>query len=151
MSDSLWLHGLQHARPPCPSKSPGARSNSCPSSWWCHPTISSSVAPFSCSQGTTKLLNFFYSCCNILHSHKKCTCSNFSTTLLLLLLLLNPAAAAKLLQLCLTVRPHRWQPTVPTVPGILQARILEWVAISFSNAWKWKVKVKLLSGITIKS
>ena len=39
-------HGLQHSRPPCPSPTPGACSNSCPSSWWCHPTISSSVVPF---------------------------------------------------------------------------------------------------------
>ena len=47
MSDSLWLHGLQHARLPCPSPAPRTYSNSCPSSWWCHPTISSSVVPFS--------------------------------------------------------------------------------------------------------
>ena len=47
MSDSLWSHGLQHARLLCPSLSPGVCSNSCPLSWWCHPTISSSVAPFS--------------------------------------------------------------------------------------------------------
>ena len=47
MSDSLWSHGLQHARVPCPSPTPGAHSNSCPSSRWCHPTISSSVVPFS--------------------------------------------------------------------------------------------------------
>ena len=47
MSDSLWPHGLQHARPPCPSPIPGVYSNSCPLSWWCHPTISSSVVPFS--------------------------------------------------------------------------------------------------------
>ena len=47
MSDSLQPHGLQHARLPCPSPTPGAYSNSCPSSWWCPPTISSSVAPFS--------------------------------------------------------------------------------------------------------
>ena len=51
VSDSLWLHRLQHAKPPCPSPAPGACSNSCPSSRWCHPTSSSSVAPFSsCSQ-----------------------------------------------------------------------------------------------------
>ena len=49
MSDSLQPHGLQHARPPCPSPTPEACSNSCPSSWWCHPTISSSVVPFSSS------------------------------------------------------------------------------------------------------
>ena len=47
MSDSLWPHGLQHARLPCPSPTPGACSNSCSLSRWCHPTISSSVVPFS--------------------------------------------------------------------------------------------------------
>ena len=51
VSNSLWPHGLQHARPRCPSPTPRAYSNSCPSSWWCHPTISSSVIPFfSCLQ-----------------------------------------------------------------------------------------------------
>ena len=43
VSDSLWPHGLQHARPPCPSPTPGVYSNSCPSNQWCHPNISSSV------------------------------------------------------------------------------------------------------------
>ena len=47
MSDSLWPHGPQHTRPPCPSPTPRAYSNSCPLSQWCHPTISSSVVPFS--------------------------------------------------------------------------------------------------------
>ena len=47
VSDSLRPHWLQHARLPCPSPTPGAYSNSCPSSQWCHPTISSSVIPFS--------------------------------------------------------------------------------------------------------
>jgi len=46
-SDSLRPHGLQHARLPCPSPTPRACSNSCPSSRWCHPTVSSSVIPFS--------------------------------------------------------------------------------------------------------
>ena len=46
-SDSLWPHGLQHTRPPCPSPTPGVYSNSCPLSWWCHPTILYSVVPFS--------------------------------------------------------------------------------------------------------
>ena len=50
-SDSLWPHESQHARPPCPSPSPGVHSDSCPSSKWCHPAILSSVAPFcSCPQ-----------------------------------------------------------------------------------------------------
>ena len=47
VSNSLRPHELQHARPPCPSPTPGVHSNSCPSSWWCHPAISSSVIPFS--------------------------------------------------------------------------------------------------------
>ena len=47
MSDSLRPHGLQHARPPCPSPTPRVYSNSCPTSWRCHPNISSSVVPFS--------------------------------------------------------------------------------------------------------
>ena len=50
MSDSLQPQGLQHTRLPCPSPTPGACSNSCPSSQWYHPTISSSVIPFSCPQ-----------------------------------------------------------------------------------------------------
>ena len=47
VSDSLWPHGLQHARAPCPSPAPRVYSNSCPLSQWCHPTSSSSVIPFS--------------------------------------------------------------------------------------------------------
>ena len=47
VSDFLQPHELQHARPPCPSPTPEVYSNSCPSSWWCHPDISSSVIPFS--------------------------------------------------------------------------------------------------------
>ena len=47
VSDSLWPHELQHARPPWPSPTPRAYPNSCPLSRWCHPTISSSVVPFS--------------------------------------------------------------------------------------------------------
>ena len=45
MSNSLWSHGLQHARPPYPSTTPGVYPNSCPSSWWCHWTTSSSFDP----------------------------------------------------------------------------------------------------------
>ena len=51
VSDSLRPHGLKHPRPPCPSPTPRVYSNSCPLSWWCHPTISFSVVPFcSCLQ-----------------------------------------------------------------------------------------------------
>ena len=48
VSDSLWPHESQHTRPPCPSPTSRVCSNSCPWSQWCHPTISSSVIPFSC-------------------------------------------------------------------------------------------------------
>ena len=59
-----------------------------------------------------------------------------------------PAAAVSL-QSCPTLWPHRWQPTRSPVPGILQARTLEGVAISFSNTWMWKVKVKSLSCVRL--
>ena len=67
MSHSLRPHGLQHTRPPCPSPTPGVYPNSCPLSWWCHPTISSSVIPFStCLQsfpasGSFQMSQFFSS------------------------------------------------------------------------------------------
>ena len=58
MSNSLRPHESQHARPPCPSPNPRVHSNSRPSSWWCHPAISSSVVPFS------SCLQSLYSCKN---------------------------------------------------------------------------------------
>ena len=62
----------------------------------------------------------------------------------------NPPAAAKSLQSFLTLcDPIDGSLSGSTVPGILQARTLEWVTISFSNAWKWKVKVKLLSRVQL--
>ena len=62
------------------------------------------------------------------------------------------AAAAKSLHSCPTLCDHRdGSPPDSPVPGILQARTLEWVAISFSNAWKWKVKVKSLSRVRLLS
>ena len=66
VSSSLQPHGLQHARPPCPSPTPGVYSNSCPLSRWCHPTISSSVSPFSHLQsfpasGSFQMSQFFAS------------------------------------------------------------------------------------------
>ena len=67
VSNSLWPHGVQHARPPCPSPTTRVYSNSCPLSQWYHPTISSSVAPFlSCPQsfpasGSFPMSQFFVS------------------------------------------------------------------------------------------
>ena len=65
MSSSLWPHESKHVRPPCPSQTPGVYSNSCPSSWWCHLAISSSLVPFSsCPQslptsGSFPKIHFF--------------------------------------------------------------------------------------------
>ena len=62
VSSSLWPHGLHHARLFCPSPSPGACSNSCPLSQWCHPTISSSLVPFSsCLQSVPASVSFLMS------------------------------------------------------------------------------------------
>ena len=75
LSDSLWPRGLQLTRPPCPSPVPRSCSNSCPSSRWCHPTISSSVVPFSsCLQffpvsGSFPISQFFASGGQVLEFH----------------------------------------------------------------------------------
>ena len=66
VSNSLWPHGLQHTRLPCPSPSPRVCSDSCPSGQWCHPTISSSIVPFSSLQsfpaaGSFQMSQFFAS------------------------------------------------------------------------------------------
>ena len=62
MSDCLWPCGLQHCRPPCPSPSPPVCSNPCPLSQWCHPTVSSSVVPFSsCLQSFPEPWSFLMS------------------------------------------------------------------------------------------
>ena len=77
-----------------------------------------------------------------------CPANRFSCTIFLDSIYMHAAAtaAAKLLQLCRTLcDPIDGSPPGSPAPGILQARTLEWVAISFSNAWKWKVKVKSLS------
>ena len=117
MSDSSRSHGLQQARPPCPT--PETYSNSCPSHRWCHTTVSSSVLPF------------------------------FSR-LQLFLASDSTAAASKSLQSCPTLcDPIDVSPRGSPVTGILQARTLEWVAISFSNAGKWKVRVKSLSRVRL--
>ena len=58
VSDSLRPHESQHARPPCPSPTPRVYPNPCPSSWWCHPAVSSSVIPFSCHQSFPALGSF---------------------------------------------------------------------------------------------
>ena len=59
MSDCLWPHESQHARPPCPSPTPGVHRDSCPSNQWCHPAISSSVIPFSSCPQSLPASEFF--------------------------------------------------------------------------------------------
>ena len=138
MSNSLQPHGLQLARPPCPTPTPGVYSNSYPLSWWCHLTISSSVIPLSSrfqsfpASGSFQISRLF-------------TSGGQSIGVSASFLPIN-TAAAKSLQSCPTLcNPIDSSPPGSAIPGILQARTLEWVAISFSNAWKWKVKVKSLS------
>ena len=123
-------HGLQHARLLCPSPTPGAYWNPCSSSHWCHRTIASSVIPFSsCLQsfpawGSFQMSQFFAS-----HGQSMGVSASASV---------HPrnAAAAKSLQSCPTLcDPIDGSPPGSPVPGILQARTLEWVAISFSKEY----------------
>ena len=76
VSNSLRPQGLQHVRLPCPSSTSGACSNSCASSQWCHPTISSSVVPFSCFQSFPALVSFPIS--QFFHQVAKVLCFSFS-------------------------------------------------------------------------
>ena len=76
--------------------------------------------------------------------------SNFWKNYIAIIITINWTAAAKTLQSCPTLcDPRDGSPPGSPIPGILQARTLEWVAISFSNAWKWKVKVKSLSRVRL--
>ena len=184
VSDSLWPHGLQHARPPCPSPTPRAYSNLCSLSQWCHPTIlilcrpllfppsifpsirvfsnesvlhtrwpkywsfSVSISP---SNEYSGLISFRMDWLDLLavqrtlksllqhHSSKTSILWRSAFFIVQLFISIHAAAAAKLFQLCPTLcDPIDCSPPGSPVPGILQARTLEWVAISFSNAWKWK-------------
>ena len=116
MSDSLRPHELQQARPPCPSPTPGVHPNSCPSSRWCHPAVSSSVVPFSSFPQSFPASG----------SHM--------------------VADAKSCQSCLTLwDPIDGSPPGSPVCGILQARTLEWFLfpspVHESEKWKWSHSV----------
>ena len=138
MSNSLRPHGLQHARLPCPSPLPETCSNSCP--------VHSNF-----------ILEFWRIAQNPGHIQEKeplpcsfCLCLSFVKTTVVTICPIAAAAAAKSLQSCPTLcDPIDSSPPGSPVPGILQARTLEWVAISLSNAWKWKVKVKSLSRVRL--
>ena len=133
--NSLWPHGLQHAKLPRPSPSPGVWSDSCPLSWWCHPTT---LFTYLCPTAVT-VLHPGGGLSSILDAITSKVVSQLSV-----------AAAAKSLQSCPTLcDPIDGRPPGSPVPGILQSRTWEWVAISFSNAWKWKMKVKSLSRVRL--
>ena len=156
MSDSLRPHELQHARPPCPSPTPGVHSNLRLLSRWCHPAILSSVVPFSsCSQSLPVSESFPMGQLFAWGGQSTGPVTSWQidgetveTVADFILGGSKITAAAKSLQSCPTLcDPIDGSPSGSPVPGILQARTLEWVAISFSNAWKWKAKVKSLSRI----
>ena len=114
VSDSLRPHELQHARPPCPSPTLRVYPNSCPSSWWWHSAISSSVIPFSsCPQSLPASGSFPMSQLFIWGGQSIGVSASAVKSLSCVQLFATPW----------TVAHH----------GILQARILEWVAISFSR------------------
>ena len=146
LSDSLWPHGLQHARSPYPPPSPKICSISCPLHPWCHPAISSLDSLFSSPQSFQHQGLFQWVSCS--HQVMKILelQLQYQSFQWVFRLPWATAAAAKSLQSCPTLcDPIDGSPPGSPVPGILQARTLEWVASSFSNAWKWKVKVKSLS------
>ena len=161
VSDSLQPHGLQHTRPPCPSPTPGVYWNSCTLAWkipWIgEPAkwLSSSSnwnfitsTSFVHSDASKGLLDFTFQ--DAFPSHSLPGKGGYTLTSLSIWILnsksvrdlnvrIAVAAAAKSLQSCMTLcDPRDSSPLGSSVPGILQARILEWVAISFSNAWKVK-------------
>ena len=142
MSNSLRPHGLQHTRLPCPSTTPKTCSNSCPSRWWCHPTISTSVVPFSRFQSFPESGSFPVS-------------QLFSTGAKVLKLQLQHQSFKWIFRVDFLQDWLIWSPCCPvdskesspaqqfgsiyflvlssSVHGILQARILEWLVIPLSR------------------
>ena len=142
MSDSLQPHGLLHARPPCLSPTPGVYSNSCPLSLMPSNHLIFCLSPLILISQLKWSLIFKKS------SMYLKWLSRLTFVLMFTGVCLFAAASAKSLQSSLILcDPIDSSPWGSPVPGILQARALEWVAISFSNAWKRKVKVKLLSRV----
>ena len=152
MSNSLWHHSLQHARLPYPSPTPGACSNSCPLSWWCHPTILSNVVPFSsCLQSFLASGSFLVSQLfawggqSIGASAQKCIENTNTKTdqsswqekqqhnFFKLKLPRLATCAQSLSRVQLFVTPQTIARQAPLSTGILQARILEWVVMPFSR------------------
>ena len=155
MSDSLQHHGLQHTRLPCPSASPEACSNSCPLSRWCHPTISSSVVPFSScllsfpASGSFPVSQLFASGGQSIGASASVLPMKIQgwfplgfdwLTFFSIDLLGDMYIYLYLDKMKVLVTSHVWLcdpidcgPPGSSVHGILQARILEWVAIPTSR------------------
>ena len=142
VSDSLRPHESQHTRPPCPSPTPRVHSDSCPSSRWCHPAISSCVVPFfSCPQSLPPSGSFPVSQLFAWGGQS----IGVSASALLFLLWLHPFILSGVISPLIsssilgTYRPREFPFQYPiilpfhTVHGVLKARILKWFAISFSS------------------
>ena len=134
MSDSLWPYGLKHTRLPCPP-STGVCSNSCPSSRWCHPTISSSVVPFSsCLQSFPALGSFLMS--QLFASDGQSTRASPSTSLLPMNIQdwfpLNLKSENEITQSCLTlVTP--WTVAYQAPPSMGFSRQEYWSGLPFPS------------------
>ena len=136
MSDSVRPHILQPTRLRCPWDSPGKNTGvGCHFLLQCMKVKSESEVAQSCWT---------------LRNPMDCSLPGSSVHGIFQAIVLAAATVAKLLQSCPTLcDPIDSSPPGSPVPGILQARILEWVAISFSNAWRWKMKVKSLSRVRL--
>ena len=130
----FWPHGLQHARFPCPSLSPGIYTNSCPLSQWCHPTISSSVAPsppnlnLSEHQSLFQWIGSSHQVAKALELQHQCFQWIFRVDSFRMYDI--TCLVDKSCQTCCD--PIDCSLPGSSVLGISQARILEWIAISFS-------------------
>ena len=148
MSNSFRTHGLQHARLLCPSLSPRVCSYSCPLSWRCYVTISSSAASLSfclesfLSSRSFPMIQLFTVCVQSIGASTSATATEYSG--LISFRIVNEVSEVKITQLCPTLcDPTDYSPPSSSVQGILQARILKWVAIPFSRGsshprvWTW--------------
>ena len=137
----LRPHESQHATPPCPSPTPGVHSDSCLLSRWCYPAISSSVVPFSShlqsfpASGPFQMSHLFASGGQSIRVSASTSLLHYSSYFYSILI------SSKFMKVCDTRKkvkvtqscPTLWDPMDYTVLGIVQARILEWVAFPFSR------------------
>ena len=151
LSDSLWHHELQHARPPCPSPTPRVHSNSCPLSWWCHPAISSFVVPFSsCPQSLpasesfpmSQLFSWGGQSTGVsLASFLPKKSQGWSPLEWTGWISLQSKGLSRVFSMCLTLcDPMDCSLLGSSVHEIFQARVLKWVAFSCSNERRYSSK-----------